>query len=66
LWDVVAGREVARRRIHPESYRVALSSDGRSVATGGTDAMVRVWDLADTVTTGVSSGPRRVEKPRRP
>ena len=45
LWDVAAGREAARRRIHPGSHRVALSADGRFVASGDTDAMLRVWDL---------------------
>src|SRR5262249_37949493 len=41
-WDVAAGQETARRQIHLDTNRVALSSDGRLVASGGIDALVRV------------------------
>jgi WD40 repeat protein len=56
LWDLAAGQETARRRIHAESYRVVLSRDGRFVACGGTDAMVRVCDLAPGLMPGASKG----------
>jgi WD40 repeat protein len=56
VWDVAAGHERMRRRIHAENNRVALSRDGRFVACGGTDAMVRVWDLAPALTPGASTG----------
>src|SRR5262249_28329313 len=53
LWDVTAGHERARRRIALANYRLALTPDGRFVASGGSDARVRVWDLTASLPTGV-------------
>jgi WD40 repeat protein len=56
LWDITAGHERARLRIASENNRLAFTSDGRFVASGGSDAMVRVWDLTSSLMTGVNEG----------
>jgi WD40 repeat protein len=54
LWDMAVGHETARWRIHSDNNRMALSSDGRFVASGGFDGMVRVWNLTSSHTAGAS------------
>jgi WD40 repeat protein len=56
LWDVAAGHETASRRIDSDNTHMAFTSDGRFLAAGCADATVRVWDLAPSLTTGVSKG----------
>jgi WD40 repeat protein len=56
LWDVAAGHEMARYRIHSDNNRMALSSDGRLVASGDSDGMLRVWNLTSSHAAGASKG----------
>jgi WD40 repeat protein len=54
FWDVAAGRERAAQRVESDALCVAFARNARFVATGGADGTVRVWDLAEAVTTGVT------------
>ncbi len=47
LWDLSDGRELRRFESHPDVvWVVAISPDGRTVATGTTSGPVVLWDLA--------------------
>jgi WD40 repeat protein len=50
--DVATGRELARMTIGSDNIRVAFCADGRFVASGGADAMLRVWDLGTSIAAG--------------
>jgi WD40 repeat protein len=50
LCDMTAGHELARCRIHSDNNRVALNRDGQVVASGGSDGMLRVWNLTSSHT----------------
>jgi WD40 repeat protein len=65
LWDVEAGRELPRGVGHTGVITgVAVSRDGKTVATAGAEGAVRVWDAATgeqrRVLSGHTSGPAGV------
>jgi serine/threonine protein kinase len=46
LWDVEGGNEVRRFRGHTDRvWAVAFSADGRRMASGGADGVLRVWEF---------------------
>jgi WD40 repeat protein len=47
LWDVASAREVARLEGHMDAVRaLAFSPDGHTLASGGADHSVRLWQVA--------------------
>jgi WD40 repeat protein len=46
IWDVQKARELASLRAHSGAiFALALTRDGRRLATGGHDRVVKIWDL---------------------
>ncbi len=57
VWDLAAGRQVAAAKGHSRGIQaVAISPDGRTVATGASDSMVRLWSLPDGAPIAVLEG----------
>jgi WD40 repeat protein/DNA-directed RNA polymerase specialized sigma24 family protein/tRNA A-37 threonylcarbamoyl transferase component Bud32 len=47
LWDTVSGRRQAPFEVHfGPVYGLALSADGKTLATSGSDGTVKLWDVA--------------------
>jgi len=47
LWDTTVGKEVSSLALHSkEIWSLAFAADGKSLASGGSDSKVCVWDLS--------------------
>ena len=47
MWDAESGSPILTLKGHTDTVRsVAVSSDGKRVASGGRDNMVRIWNVA--------------------
>jgi WD40 repeat protein len=58
IWDLAANRE-GRALDHPFPVsRLAVSRDGRHLATGEANGLVNLWDLATGESRGRNGGPR--------
>ncbi len=59
IWDVRTGREVVNFKAVPAFvFALAFSPDGKTLATGGGDQKIHLWDL-----TSLPSGTRTVSDP---
>jgi WD40 repeat protein len=63
LWDVATGEEMARLEGHKDQVRsLAISPDGKTLASACTNGTIKLWDLATTqeqFTLGVLSTERQ-------
>jgi RNA polymerase sigma factor (sigma-70 family) len=47
LWDILTGQEIRQIQVPPESYvsSMTFAPDGQSLATGGADTAILLWDV---------------------
>ena len=59
VWDVASGRPLERWKTFEQGWSVGFSPDDRTVYTGGSDGMLRSWDLSgrDTFLTRTATVP---------
>jgi dipeptidyl aminopeptidase/acylaminoacyl peptidase len=58
LWDIHSGQEI-RHFDSPQGYiwSLAFSPHGQTLATGGADSTIMLWDMADPTATKSKAGP---------
>jgi WD40 repeat protein/DNA-binding SARP family transcriptional activator len=49
MWNVVDGKELVTLDESIPIYSLALQPDGKQIATGGIDGIVRIWDLESEI-----------------
>jgi WD40 repeat protein len=55
--DYLAGRILSSHRVHEDSiYALALAPDGKSLATGSADKMIRLWTVPELSPLGACEG----------
>jgi len=58
FWDLASGKLVRRVKGPGPAYSVAISRDGRRIATGGRNGLVRIWDARTGGLLGQFAGHR--------
>jgi WD40 repeat protein/Zn-dependent protease with chaperone function len=64
LWDTSTGKVVGTLTGHEEDVRaMAFTHDGKTLATGGKDRTIRLWDVATRQQVRLFQGPKRQSDP---
>jgi WD40 repeat protein len=60
LWDVFTGQELREIHVPPQSNVIvmAFSPDGRTLASGGADSAILLWDVTAPLKDGKANSPR--------
>jgi hypothetical protein len=56
LWDLTNGAELKKFQAHYMIEGVAITPDGRTIATGSKDGIIRIWDAASGVMIAENGG----------